>query len=186
MTTNRPTTDGRSDTTRAPRIGRRPSTTAPAVLAVTGDDDRYVRTRSEAVRIAAREGSRLILYDWDAATLLGDPLPSIWSGEGTEEAVPSELDEGALEAAGRSPIAQQVRDARRAGVDTTAWLPSKPGPDGLMAWARDHGATTIVVPEDLGEHGKLEQLAAGLDPAGTVEAQSPIRVVIVSKRETDR
>jgi hypothetical protein len=156
------------------------------VLAVTGDDDRYQLTRTEAVRIASRERSRLILYDWDAATLLGDPLPSVWSGEGTEEATPSELDEGELEAAGRAPIAQQVRDARRAGVDTTAWLPSKPGPDALITWARDHGATTIVVPEDLGETGKLEQLAAGLDPAGTVEARSPIQVVVVPKPEADR
>ena len=138
------------------------------------------------MRIAARQGSRLILYDWDAATLLGDPLPSIWSGEGTEEAIPSELDVSQLEAAGRAPIAQQVRDARRSGVEATAWLPSKPGPDALMEWARDHGATTIVIPEDLGEHGKLEQLAAGPDPAGTVEAQSTMRVVVVSKRETDR
>lgn len=185
MTANRP--DKRHpDAGRAPRFGRRPRTVAPAILAVTGDDDRYQRTRSEAVRIAAREGSRLILYDWDAATLLGDPLPSVWSGDGTEEAVPSELDEGALEAAGRAPIAQQVRDARRSGVETTAWLPSKPGPDALMTWARDHGATTIVVPEDLGEHGKLERLAAGNDPAGAVESGSPVRVVVVSKRETDR
>jgi hypothetical protein len=171
---------------RAPRLGRRPSTTAPAVLAVTGDDDRYRRSRDEAVRIAAGQGSRLILYDWDAATILGDPLPSIWSGEGTDEATPSELDEGALEAAGRAPLAQQVRDAQRAGVDATAWLPSKPGPDAMIEWARDHGATTIVVPEDLGEHGKLERLAAGHDPAETVEAQSPMWVVVVPKEETGR
>jgi hypothetical protein len=185
MTANRPS-DGQSTSERTPRLDRRPGTAGPAVLAVTGDDDRYQRTRSEAVRIAAREGSRLILYDWDAATVLGDPLPTIWSGEGTDQATPNELDEGELEAAGRAPIAKQVRDARRAGVEATAWLPSKPGPDAMMAWARDHGATTIVVPEDLGEHGKLERLAAGQDPAGTVEAQSPIQVVVVPKPEGDR
>lgn len=173
-------------TTRSSRPGRPPGQTAPAVLAVTGDDDRYRRTRSEAVRIAARQGSRLILYDWDAATILGDPLPSVWSGEGTEEATPTELDEDALEAAGRAPIAQQVRDARRSGVDATAWLPSKPGADALIQWARDHGASTIVVPEDLGESGKLEQLAAGLDPAEELEANSPMQVVVVSNEEGAR
>jgi hypothetical protein len=157
-----------------------------AVLAVTGDDDRYRRTRTEAVRIAAGQGSRLILYDWDAAMVLGNPLPSIWSGEGTEQDVPSELDEAELEAAGRAPIAQQVRDARRSGVQTTAWLPSRAGPDALIAWARDHGATTIVVPEDLNETGKLERLVAGGDPAETVTSDSPMRVVVVSKREADR
>jgi len=183
--TTRPA-NGRPERPRAPRLGRRPSSNAPAVLVVTGDDDRYQRTRSEAVRLAARDGSRLILYDWDAATILGAPLPSNWSGEGAEAAIPAELDEGELEAAGRAPIAQQVRAARRAGVETTAWLPSKPGPEAMIEWARDHGVTTIVVPEDLDEQGKLERLAAGPDPAGSVESESTMRVVVVSKRETDR
>jgi hypothetical protein len=160
---------------------------APAVVVVTGDDDRFRAARVEAVRLAAGAGHRLILYDWDAATVLGDPLPSQWSGEGTEEAVPSELDEGDLEAAGRAPIARQVRDARRAGVDATAWLPSERGPEALIRWAREHGATTIVVPDDLDEPGKLERLAAGTgDPAEKVEEESPVRVVVVPKREADR
>jgi hypothetical protein len=180
MTVDRTGNDA-SSTDRAPRIGRRPSANGSAVLVVTGDDDRYRVARVEAVRIAAGQGSRLILYDWDAATVLGDPLPTNWSGEGTEEATPSELDERQLEAAGRAPIARQVRDARRAGVTATAWLPSKTGPDAMIEWARDHGATTIVVPEDLGEAGTLERLAAGGDPAGAVEASSPMRVVVVPK-----
>jgi hypothetical protein len=157
-----------------------------AVLAVTTDDDRFRATRVEAVRIAAGDGSRLILYDWDAPSVLGDPLPSSWSAEGTDTDVPSELDEQALEAAGRSSIARQVRDARRAGVQATAWLPSDPGPDAMVRWARDHGATTIVVPDDLDERGKLETVATGTsDPANAVADESPVRVVVVPKRETD-
>jgi len=155
-----------------------------AVLAVTSDDDRFRATRVEAVRIAAGDGSRLILYDWDAASVLGDPLPSSWSADGTDSDVPSELDEQALEAAGRSAIAQQVRDARRAGVDATAWLPSDPGPDAMVRWAREHGATTIVVPDDLDERGKLETVATGTaDPAKFVAEESPVRVVVVPKPE---
>jgi len=157
-----------------------------AVLAITSDDDRFRRARVEAVRIAAGQGARLILYDWDAATVLGDPLPSTWSGDGTDEATPSELGEDELEAAGRAPIARQVRDARRAGVDATAWLPSKPGADAMIRWARDHGATTIVVPDDLDEPGNLERLAAGVDPAGEVAAASSMRVIVVPMQETDR
>jgi hypothetical protein len=162
----------------------KPQPEGGAVLAVTSDDDRFRAARVEAVRIAAGDGSRLILYDWDAASVLGDPLPSNWSAEGADSEVPDELDERALEAAGRSAIAQQVRDARRAGIHATAWLPSDPGPDAMVQWARDHGATTIVVPDDLNERGKLETIATGTsDPAKFVAEESPVRVIVVPKPE---
>jgi len=161
--------------------------TLPAVLAVTADDDRYATTRAEAVRIAAEQGGRLILYDWDAATVLGDPLPSAWSAEGTDADTPSELDEGDLEAAGRAPLIDQLADARRAGIPATAWLPSEPGPDAMVRWAREHGVTTIVVPDDLKAKGELERLAAATaDPAKDVEADSPVRVVVVPNDEGER
>jgi hypothetical protein len=177
--------NARNDNAATPRPTR--SRPAGAVLAITGDDDRFRTARVEAVRIAAEDGSRLILYDWDAATVLGDPLPSNWSAEGAGTKTPSELDEVALEAAGRAPIAQQVRDARRAGVEASAWLPSEPGPDAMVRWALEHGAGTIVVPEDLGERGKLETLATGTtDPAAAVARESPVRVVVVPKRENER
>jgi len=163
------------------------SSPAGAVVAITSDDDRFRAARVEAVRIATGGGSRLILYDWDAATVLGDPLPSNWSAEGTDADTPSELDERALEAAGRAAIATQVRDARRAGVEASAWLPSEPGADAMVRYAREHGAGTIVVPDDLDERGKLETLATGTtDPAQAVAEESPVRVVVVPKRESDR
>jgi hypothetical protein len=152
------------------------------VLAVTTDDDRYASTRAEATRLAAEQHGRLILYDWDAATVLGDPLPSNWSGEGAAEDVPSELDEAELEAAGRSKIAAQVAQARQAGVPATAWLPSKQGPEPLAAYARDHGVGTIVVPRDLEAAGELERLAtATSDPAEGVRDQADARVVFVPR-----
>jgi hypothetical protein len=158
-----------------------------AVLVITSDDDRFRATRVAAVRIAAETGSRLILYDWDAATLLGDPLPSNWSAEGTDADTPSELDERALEAAGRAAIAGQVRDARRAGVKASAWLPSEPGPDAIVRYAREHDVCTIVVPDDLDERGKLEKLMTGTtDPAEAVASESPVRVLVVPNRENDR
>ena len=157
------------------------------VLAVTADDDRYATTRLEGARLASEQDARLILYDWDAATVLGDPLPSAWSADGTREDTPTELDEADLEAAGRAPIADQLTEARRAGVHATAWLPSEPGPDALVRYAREHGATTIVVPGDLEASGELERLAAGPDDvAGAVEAESPVHVVIVHRPESER
>ena len=156
------------------------SKTRSVVLAVTADDDRYAATRAEAVRLATEQGGRLILYDWDAATVLGDPLPSNWSADGTAEDTPTELDEAALEAAGRAPIATQVAEARRAGVDTTAWLPSEPGPGALATYAREHDVSTIVVPSDLEAAGELERLAtATADPAEGVREEANARVVLV-------
>ena len=150
------------------------------VLAVTTDDDRYGATRAEATRIAAAQHGRLILYDWDAATILGDPLPSQWSGEGTAEDVPSELDETALEAAGRAAIAAQVAQARQGGVPATGWLPSKPGAESLSAYAREHGVSTIVVPRDLEVAGELERLAtADSEPAEDIRQNANAIVVLV-------
>ena len=103
--------------------------------------------------IAAREDLELILYDWDAPQLLGDPLPSFWSAEGTEEAVPDRLDEAWLEKAGRGEVAGQVRESTAAGVPTSAWLPSKHGMDAMAMYARDHLARTVVVPRDLDVDG---------------------------------
>ena len=107
--------------------------------------------RRTAIELASREDAELILYDWDAATALGNPLPSVWSADGTDTAVPDRLDERALQAAGRDAIARQVAEARRVGVPTTAWLPSTRGPDALIGYARDHAATGIVVPTELAD-----------------------------------
>ena len=171
--------------TQTPARSSQPGSSGGAVvLAVTAEDDRYAAARAEATRIAAEQHGRLILYDFDAATVLGDPLPSNWSGEGTAEDVPSELDEAALEAAGRSKIAAQVAQARQAGVPTTAWLPSKPGPQPLTEYAREHGVGTIVVPRDLEAAGELERLAtASVDPAKDVREQAQARVVLVPAEE---
>jgi len=120
----------------------------PTVIAVTADDDRYTASRRAAMDLAKRESAELILYDWDSATVLGDPLPSVWSADGTDNEVPDRLDESALEAAGRHPIAIQVEEAKAAGVAATAWLPSEKGTDALLKFGHEHGAVAIVVPSD--------------------------------------
>jgi hypothetical protein len=154
----------------------------PVVVVVTADDDRYVETREAAMQIATRDGARLLLYDWDAATILGDPLPSWWSGDGAADDVPSELDEAALHAAGRSSIADQVAEARSKGIDAAAWLPSKPGAEALAEYARRHGAGPIVVAEDLHATGGLERLTEGpSDPDRAVADASPAQVVVVPR-----
>jgi hypothetical protein len=141
------------------------------VIGVTADDDRFDTTRRAAMSLAKDEGAELILYDWDAASKLGNPLPSVWSAEGTDEDVPDRLHEQELEAAGRAAIAQQVAEARAAGLDASAWLPSEHGPKALVQYARDHNAVGVVVPDE------LRDVADG----STKEAEevgAPLRVVV--------
>jgi hypothetical protein len=159
-----------------------PESGAPVVVAVTTDDDRYARTRQIAVELARHAEARLVLYDWDAATILGDPLPTEWSADGPDHEPPTELDVDALEAAGREAIAGQVAEARERGVEAAAWLPSEPGADALGEFAAAHGATAVVLPEDLAAKGHLERLREGaMDPVAAVRSRTRARIVVVPR-----
>lgn len=132
------------------------------------------------MEIALERGASLILYDWDAATVLGAALPTGWSAEGTDQDVPERLDVPALEAAGRSEIAAQVESATRRGIDATAWLPSSNGPDALLEYAQRQGASVIVIPEELHAKGGLERITEGTtDPADAVRDKAGAEVIVV-------
>ena len=163
--------------------GRTSSSSGRSVIvAVTTDDDRYQRTREVAMDMARDAEARLVLYDWDAATILGDPLPTAWSADGPDHDSPTELDAKALEAAGREVIAEQVAEAQQMGVEAAAWLPSEPGADALGEFAAEHGATTVVLPEDLAAKGHLERLREGaMDPVAAVRSRSRARIVVVPR-----
>jgi hypothetical protein len=168
---------------RIPAPSDRLSSTATAgmIIAVTADDDRYEFCRAVAMDLAVRESARLLLYDWDAATVIGDPLPSNWSADGNKEQVPLDLDSAALSAAGRGPIGRQVEEAVARGIHAVAWLPSKTGFEGLAEYARYRRASTIVVPESLQSDGHLERLAEGdADPIRAMDRLPPIRVIVAS------
>jgi hypothetical protein len=150
------------------------------VIVVTGDDDRYADARRRAALLAGAGHQALILYDWDAPTLFGDPLPTWWSGEGSEGLFSRRLDETHLRAAGRATVADQVAEARSQGVEAFGWLPSEHGPSALARYAEEQGASTIVVPAALEDVGGLEALLDGTSqPADTVAAKSPARVLVV-------
>ncbi len=150
------------------------------VVAVTADDDRFRATRLEAQRLAAVSKATLLLYDWDAPTLFGDPLPTWWSGEGSEDLFGRRLDATQLKAAGRAPIARQVREAENAGITAGGWLPSSHGPDELARYAREQSAEAVVVPADLAEVQGLEALLDGTGhPVDALAEQVAARVVVV-------
>ena len=156
------------------------------VLAVTADDDRYAAARVEATRIAAEQ-----------ARAPGDDPVRLRCCDGPRRPSPEQLVRRRM-CGGRPQRARRGRTrggwsvadrsagcaGAEAGVPTTAWLPSKPGPEPLNDYAREHGVSTIVVPSDLEAAGELERLAtAGADAAKDVREQAYARVVLVPSGE---
>lgn len=132
------------------------STTILAVVSERGDGSVLRR----AIELARESGSGLILWDADAGKrLLEDPLPNQWSAHGEEEQFGERLSANDLEAAGRAPLARQVRKAEEAGVRAWGWLPSSQDGDELRGYAARQGVATVVVADD-GVLGK------GVDTSG--------------------
>lgn len=154
--------------------------TRATLIAVTGDDDRYATVRHKAMDLAVAGGLTLILYDWDAPTLFGDPLPTWWSGEGSEDLFSRRLDQTRLRAAGRAAVADQVAQAEVLGIEAFGWLPSDHGPSPLATYAREQGASIIVISASLEAASGLDVLLNGTaQPAAALAAETPARVVIV-------
>jgi hypothetical protein len=150
------------------------------VIAVTAEDDRFRGARERGTSLAAERGSTLLLYDWDAPSLFAEPLPSWWSSEGAGDRFGDRLAADQLDEVGRSSIADQVREAERAGVPARGWLPKDHGPNALARYARAQQAAVVVLPTDLAEVAGLEALLAGTDrPAEAVAEQTTARVVTV-------
>ena len=117
-------------------------TTIVAVVSESGGD----AVRRRAIELARERDAGVIFYDADAGErLLEDPLPNQWSGHGEEELFGERLSANDLEAAGRAPLARQVREAEAAGVQAWGWLPSDGKPESLREYAARHGASTVVV-----------------------------------------
>jgi hypothetical protein len=132
------------------------------ILAYTAEDGRLDAVRQAALDLARRDGSRLILYDVDAAGIFQKPLPTNWSGQGSEREFGDVLGPADLERAGRHAIASQVVEARAAGVDAWAWLPGALGARDLAEYVGRVGADLIVIPAEMGHPGgPLEDLVRG-------------------------
>jgi hypothetical protein len=140
------------------------ASTSQTIVAVTGEDDRYRAVRSRATALAAGGRGTVILYDLDAGGVFSSPVPTEWSGEGEQELTAEEagprdrLDPDELDTAGRSAVADQVRQLRSMGVDAWAWLPTSKDAADLADYARQQGATVVLVPPDLEKPGLVEKI----------------------------
>lgn len=136
----------------AAQEGRRPNASR-TILAYTAEDGRLDAVRRAGVELARSDGSRLILYDIDAAGIFQKPLPTDWSGEGSERGFGDVLGPADLERAGRHAIASQVAEVRAAGVDAWAWLPGALGLRDLAEYVQRVAVDVILIPFEMGHPG---------------------------------
>jgi hypothetical protein len=153
---------------------------AGTIVVVAAEDERFGGALRRATELAVKRGEPLILYDWDAPSLLAEPLPTWWSSEGWDHRFPERLDADELEKAGRGVIAAQVKQARESGVEAFGWLPSDHGPRPLADYAGAQRASIVVVPRDLTElHGLDALLTGAARPADDLAERASAAVVIV-------
>ena len=134
------------------------STSPTVVIAYIREDARYAPVRVAAISAALTAKAELILYDADSASLFSSPLPSFWSADSAERPVGNRLSPEELETAGRHDLAEHVRNARSAGVETFGWLASSRGASDFTDYADTQGADLLVVPEDLEDEGLIARL----------------------------
>jgi hypothetical protein len=137
------------------------------VVASAAETNRRAAVWSSAVRLAAAREARLILYDTDAASLWTDPFPEFDSGRYQHPLSPAELRQ-----LGRADMATQVDNARARGVDAYGWLPTTPGAEALIAYAKAEGADTVVLSRQL-ESPSLGQRLALLTADNAREVAPP-------------
>lgn len=106
--------------------------------------------REAALRLALEADVAVILYDRTSESWFVDPYPSgNWTAQ-VDGPDGSRL-LGAVEVAsmGRGYLADQLREARRLGVEATAWLPKGTGAKQVAECARRFGAGAIVVSDQV-------------------------------------
>lgn len=153
------------------------ATSPKCIIAYTAEDDRFRAVRQAAIQTARESDARLILYDFDAASAFSSPLPSNWSGEGSEELFPDLLEPEHLEQAGRHRIAVQVLEARNKGVDAYGWLPDKKSAEELAEYADKQAADLIMLPAELRDPGLFDRWRGASAEKAAEETGRPIAVV---------
>jgi hypothetical protein len=115
------------------------------LIAFMDEHDEFAHVYEAAMGLAKGSGARIILYDRDAASSWGDPLPTWWSAAGER-------------AQYGDPLARTVAAARAEGVDAWGWLPAAHGTNHAVDYARRHGADAVLLPAELDEPGLVDRL----------------------------
>ena len=134
-------------------------TTHPTcIIAYIGEGEHFAAVSAAALETARSSNARLILYDVDAASPFGKPLPTNWSAGGAQDQVPSRLTVADLEHAGRHELAEQVQAAIDSGIDAFGWLPGDRSGESLATYAKQQQADLLMLPRELQDPGILDRL----------------------------
>lgn len=134
------------------------------IVVCTDDSGRYAGVVQEAVRRAADDGAKVILYDLTAPGTLTSARPNEWAGEGEAEVYDRPLDPVLIEKMGRHEFALQVERARQAGADAYGWLPDEKGAEGLANYAARENADLVLLPADL-DDPEFDSALSGVEVA---------------------
>jgi putative zinc finger protein len=121
---------------------------AAVVLAATDDglDPAYQATRQAAFAVAAREGSRVVLFDRSPELYLVDPYERARQVDGGRRAPSSLLNQRTASRLGRPYLAEQLAEASQLGLDGAAWVARGHGPDAIAAACEVLDVERVVLP----------------------------------------
>ncbi len=128
------------------------------LIAFIDERDQFAHVWEAAMGLAKRSSARIILYDRDAASGWGDPLPTWWSAGGEREQYGDPLSQAELSKLGFGVLARTVASARAEGVDAWGWLPAEHGINHAVDYARRHGADAVLLAAELDEPGLVDRL----------------------------
>ncbi|MFN0146440.1 MAG: hypothetical protein ACKVT1_08025 [Dehalococcoidia bacterium] len=154
------------------------ATTPMCIIAYIGEGEQYDAVVDAAMEAATGAEARLIIYDADAGSRFGSPLPTFWSGDTDAASQPHILSAQQLEAAGRADMAGRVSVACARGIDAAGWLPQSRGAKDFAKYAQEQQADLLVIPSDL-EHTGVWHRLVGVPTAEGIVNETPVPVVTV-------
>ncbi|GAC1444999.1 MAG: hypothetical protein NVSMB52_05030 [Chloroflexota bacterium] len=154
-----------------PQTPQQPVTT---IVACAAEDRRRARVFEAAVEAARSQNARLILYDVDAASLWTEPFSDLGHERYQQPMSPAELRH-----MNRIILAEQVEEARGQGVQAWGWLPSDTTADAMVQFARDVGATCILLSMQLESPTFIQRLHRLTAKGARKSAGVDIDVVLV-------
>src|SRR5919201_3909374 len=154
------------------------------LIAFMDERDEFAHVYEAAMGLAKRSGARIILYDRDAASSWGDPLPTWWSAAGERAQYGDPLSEAELSKLGFGVLDRTVAADRAEGIDAWGWLPAEHGTNHMVAYARRHGADAVLLPAELAEQGLVDRVRRRtVDQAlqTAEEATNPPAILLVER-----
>jgi hypothetical protein len=138
----------------------------PLAIAIVTDDDRSDPSIARATELGLERGARVVLYDVSATgSIFENPLPTEWSSEDQDRALPPMLTADQLETAGQGSLARRVRALVEAGLEAYGWLPDRGDAASLAEYADAQDASVIIALDG------VDPSAADLEKAGSVPVE---------------